>query len=170
MHTTPSAAQCLGRRPNQAQPITATHIQWQYAAVSATATCPTLASIVPSSLCCLVTLLEAMATQLSLRQWATSLASLVGCVLIFITIIIIIGTLDQKTPTEWIGLSPNAVISILSVSFRGLIVFSISECVGQWKWILFSQSPRRLIEFERIDLASRGPLGSLEVLWRRETP
>ncbi|KAI9170741.1 hypothetical protein HJFPF1_00212 [Paramyrothecium foliicola] len=53
---------------------------------------------------------------------------------------------------------------------KALMIFGISECVGQWKWILFSRKERRLMDFERIDLASRGPLGSSILVWRRATP
>lgn len=105
-----------------------------------------------------------------LREWASSLAALLGCVLTFIAIVIILGIFDKASPFQWYGITPNTFISMLSVALRGWIIFGISECVGQWKWILFTRHQRKLIDFERIDLASRGPLGSFDVLWRKDTP
>lgn len=105
-----------------------------------------------------------------LRQCASSLAALFGCMITFIAILSIPSIFDKASVFQWCGITPNAFISVLSVAFRGWIIFGISECIGQLKWILFAESQRKLIEFERIDLASRGPLGSLEVLCRKETP
>lgn len=111
-----------------------------------------------------------MISRRALGEWAWSLSALVGCVLTFTALVVVVGVFDQKPPSDWLGISPNTVISILSVALRGWMIFSASECISQWKWILFARAPRKLIDFERIDLASRGPLGSIDVLWRKEIP
>jgi len=48
---------------------------------------------------------------------------------------------------------------------RAGITYAIGFALGQWKWISFSrEEPRRLQDFERLDLASRGPLGGIILL------
>lgn len=46
---------------------------------------------------------------------------------------------------------------------RGQICYRplMSELISQWKWILFTRKSRPLLEFERINAASRGSMGSL---------
>jgi hypothetical protein len=77
---------------------------------------------------------------------------------------------DGKSVFEWNGVTLNTIISILAVSMKAFLLFSVAECVGQWKWIVFSRTKRRLFDFELIDMASRGPLGALSLLWRKKTP
>ncbi|KAI0817888.1 hypothetical protein GGR55DRAFT_622433 [Xylaria sp. FL0064] len=45
-----------------------------------------------------------------------------------------------------------------------------SECISQLKWQWFSQQPRRLIDIEHFDAASRGPWGSLRFLCEENRP
>lgn len=46
------------------------------------------------------------------------------------------------------------------------MLFAIMECIGQSKWMLFRQGQHNLLDFYTIDEASRGPLGSLILLYR----
>lgn len=103
-------------------------------------------------------------------QWIAELLSLGGCLVTFCLMVALLAHNDGHRPSEWYGLSLNTAISVLSVALKAWILYSNSQCIGQWKWILFHRSERRLIEFERIDLASRGPLGSVDILVRKETP
>lgn len=105
-----------------------------------------------------------------LRQWYWEIFSLCGCLAIFVAMIALLVHFDGRSPFDWHGITLNAIISILSVVIKTWIIFSISQCVSQWNWILFYRGQRRLIEFERIDQASRGPMGSFDVMWRPETP
>jgi hypothetical protein len=62
-------------------------------------------------------------------------------------------------------LTLNTVIAVLSTAAKANLLVVVANCVGQWKWILFAGSPRRLLDFERLDQASRGPLGGLKLLF-----
>lgn len=44
-------------------------------------------------------------------------------------------------------------------------MFSVAEIIGFSKWFYFKTEPRCLRELEVFDSASRGPLGSLNLLW-----
>lgn len=79
-------------------------------------------------------------------------------------------TYDRQPVVYWHSLTMNTVISILSVAMKALLIFAAAECIGQWKWILLQHKKRTLIDFERIDRASRGPLGCFNLTWRPHTP
>ena len=59
----------------------------------------------------------------------------------------------------------NTLVAIISTANKATILYAVSHAIGQWKWIAFSgRQQRRLLDFERIESASRGPLGSLSLL------
>ena len=95
-------------------------------------------------------------------QYLTILLSL-AC---FAALIILLAHFDQKPVFTWQGVTLNAIISILSVAIKAALAYVVSECLAQWKWILFWREERPLIDFDRIEGATRGPLGSLRVLLR----
>ncbi|RJE21872.1 hypothetical protein PHISCL_05790 [Aspergillus sclerotialis] len=76
----------------------------------------------------------------------------------------LLGVYDGHPIFNWHGVTLNALVSVLSVSMKAALSYATAECIGQWKWNLFSRGNRPLIDFERIDLASRGPLGSIRVI------
>ncbi len=47
------------------------------------------------------------------------------------------------------------------------MLFAVMECIGQSKWMLFRQGQHDLLDFHSIDGASRGPLDSLLLLYRK---
>lgn len=100
-----------------------------------------------------------------LKEWIWELWALAGSLLALIAMIALLASFDNKPIFYWNGVTLNALVSILSVAMKAFLLFAASQCIGQWKWILFSRDSRRLLDFEHIDLASRGPLGSLTVLW-----
>ena len=44
------------------------------------------------------------------------------------------------------------------------MLLATTQCVSQSKWLFFRRKSRKLIDFQTIDEASRGPLGSLYLL------
>jgi hypothetical protein len=60
---------------------------------------------------------------------------------------------------------PNTVVAILAATSKSLLMFAVSAGIGQVKWNWFGQRDRRLIDLELLDEASRGPLGSVQVLF-----
>lgn len=43
-------------------------------------------------------------------------------------------------------------------------MLSVAACIGQWKWVYISSKPRKLSDIDVIDEASRGPLGSIQMI------
>ncbi|KAJ5184801.1 hypothetical protein N7491_007329 [Penicillium cf. griseofulvum] len=98
--------------------------------------------------------------------WKLELWALVGSVLSFTIMVIVLAIFDGRPIFEWKSVTLNAIISVLSVAMKASLTFAVAELIGQWKWILFSRDERPLMDFERIDMATRGPWGSLRVLSR----
>ena len=102
--------------------------------------------------------------------WIFEILSLIICFISFVALVALLRVFDGRTVFQWHGITLNTVVSAISIVIRALLVYSIAECIGQWKWILFSRSPRSLMDFERLDSASRGPVGSASLTWRKNIP
>ncbi|KFY40222.1 hypothetical protein V495_05544, partial [Pseudogymnoascus sp. VKM F-4514 (FW-929)] len=103
-------------------------------------------------------------------DWAQEYAAVLGSTASFIAMVALLATSNGKVVKTWKGITLNAVVSILSLVMKASLGFVFAECLAQWKWILFARESRRLIDFDRIDAATRGPLGSLRVLARTKGP
>ncbi|KAK1974446.1 hypothetical protein LZ30DRAFT_408673 [Colletotrichum cereale] len=108
----------------------------------------------------------AMLSSLRWSAWGPEYWALVGGIASFIGMVGLLASFDNKPIFTWQGVTLNTIVSILSVTIKASISFVISECLAQWKWILFIREDRVLIDFDRIDAATRGPLGSLRILLR----
>lgn len=107
---------------------------------------------------------------MNIKPWTLEIQALIGAFVAFFGLVAILLVFDRRPVFEWNSITLNTVVSILSVTVKALLGTSVAECVGQWKWVIFHQQKRKLIHFERIDLASRGPLGSLFMVFRKYTP
>ena len=115
------------------------------------------------------------------KGWALEYWALLGSVLAFAGMIALLAVFDGRPIFDSNGVSLNTLVSTLSLTMKALAAYVVAECMAQWKWILFppqleasspgelfrsDSEPRPLMDFDRIDAATRGPLGSLRVLLR----
>ncbi|KAK2761701.1 hypothetical protein FQN54_001529 [Arachnomyces sp. PD_36] len=91
--------------------------------------------------------------------WRTELLALTWSVLSFLVMVILLVIFDGRPVFTWKSVTLNAIIAVVSASMKASLTFAMAELIGQWKWILFSRASRPLMDFERMDMASRGPLG-----------
>ena len=77
---------------------------------------------------------------------------------------ILLAHYNNQPVLAWNGVTLNAIISVFSAISKAMLAFTLSECLGQAKWIWFSWQQRPLNALDSIDEASRGPLGSLKLL------
>lgn len=105
-----------------------------------------------------------MLSSLQWSGWGPQYWALSGSIVSFAAMVVLLARFDDEPIFAWQGITLNAVISILSVAMKAAVAFVISECLAQWKWVLFTREDRPLIDFDRIDSATRGPLGSLRIL------
>ncbi|KAF5013007.1 hypothetical protein FDECE_954 [Fusarium decemcellulare] len=96
--------------------------------------------------------------------WGPEVWACLGSVASFIAIVALLSHFNNKPVFTWNGVTLNALVSVLSVAMKASMAYVTAECMAQWKWILFTREPRLLIDFDRIDAATRGPLGSLRIL------
>lgn len=104
--------------------------------------------------------------QLSLTLWLWELLSLLTSATCIGAIIVFLAHYDGKPMPSWsYGLTLNSLVSILSSVARSAMLLPIAEVLSQLKWCWFVGRQRPLLDFERFDAASRGPWGSLRVLF-----
>lgn len=84
-------------------------------------------------------------------------------------LIAVIGVLrayDQKPPPSFpYGLTLNTIVSIIQQHPKLALLFLIVELIGQLKWVWLRQGKKPLKHVQSFDDASRGPLGSLTILF-----
>ncbi|KAI8312797.1 hypothetical protein K4K61_009566 [Colletotrichum sp. SAR11_59] len=78
----------------------------------------------------------------------------------------LLGRFNNRPIFSEMGVTLNTIFSIHSVTIKAAVAFILSERIAQWKWILYAREDRLMIDFDRLDGAARGPLGSLRVLLR----
>lgn len=78
-------------------------------------------------------------------------------------IIILLVHYDDQPIFDWNGITLNAIIAVLSAISKATLAYTLSECLGQAKWIWFAKE-RPLNDIDLIDSGSRGPLGSFKIL------
>lgn len=100
-----------------------------------------------------------------MRAWSCELASVTGSAFLLLALVAVLLVYDGQPIFTWHGITLNAIVSILSTASKTALLFAITELVSQWKWILFTDRSRPLMDFERIDSASRGAFGSLKLMW-----
>jgi len=92
-----------------------------------------------------------------------------SCALSVVAMASLVATLryfDGRVITEMpLKISINTLVAILAGITKTSLLLPVAECISQSKWLWYSKA-RRLIDFEDFDLASRGPWGSLLLLFR----
>jgi hypothetical protein len=87
----------------------------------------------------------------------------------FISIAVILGLHDgQMMPEFWLGITLNTIISALATLGKGTLLITVANCLSQFKWAWFvGPGQKSLLEFQRLDEASRGMWGSIKLLSTR---
>jgi hypothetical protein len=65
-----------------------------------------------------------------------------------------------------VDITLNFVVAVLGTTSKATIAVVLSSAISQMKWNWFALQHRELGDFALYDEASRGPLGSLQLLWR----
>ena len=103
--------------------------------------------------------------RLNLTIWLWETLSLLMSTACVGAILFILAHYDnQPIPTWRYGLTINGVVSILAVIAKAAMILPIAECISQLKWAWYWGRERQMMDFERFDLASRGPWGSITML------
>ncbi|KAE8153352.1 hypothetical protein BDV25DRAFT_136958 [Aspergillus avenaceus] len=102
----------------------------------------------------------------SADSWSWEVFAIHCSVAFFCDIIYILLRRDDQPHVDSLplGLTLNATVSVLATGSKALLITAIAGCIGQMKWIWFSKGKRSLEDFQYLENASRGPLGSIIVL------
>lgn len=102
-------------------------------------------------------------------SWYPELTALILSLSCLIATSIILKSYDGKpNPKMSWGLTLNAIISILATTSKVSLLFTVSNSIGQLKWVWYlGCDSRPLIDAGIYDDASRGPLGSMILLCTR---
>lgn len=96
--------------------------------------------------------------------WLLQGLSVLGSFVLISVLVVLLARFDNTPILEWNGMSLNAVVALIATILKGLVALTISDCLGQAKWIWFSRQRQPLSDFAIIDQGSRGPFGSIKML------
>ncbi|KAH8193919.1 hypothetical protein TruAng_011913 [Truncatella angustata] len=98
--------------------------------------------------------------------WWLEIGAIVLSLGSMVTGIAVLHSQNENPLESWtFVVSLNTLVSILGVIARTTLAFAISSCIGQQKWNWFYGRQDQLVAFERFDEASRGPWGSVKLLY-----
>lgn len=104
-----------------------------------------------------------------LRDWVWEIAAAVFSLTCVVAIIVVLRTHQEKSLASWhfvYDITLNTLVALLSTLSRTALIVPVASCISQLKWIHLVSSPHPLRELQIFDDASRGPWGSLELIWR----
>ncbi|KAI1435306.1 hypothetical protein GGR50DRAFT_657839 [Xylaria sp. CBS 124048] len=100
------------------------------------------------------------------RGWAAEIASELFSVVSLLATVILLSEIDGRPLSSWtIAVSPNAVISILSIAAKASFIYALGQAISQLKWLHLFRNPENLSVLQSYDDASRGPLGAFRMFW-----
>jgi hypothetical protein len=101
--------------------------------------------------------------------WVFDTLCLLSSIVCVIVTVILMGVHNNKTLNSWtFYFSLNTVVSTLGTVARSSLVAAVSSSLAQGKWLWFKKRRSNLSDFDLLDSASRGPWGSLKLLWRAD--
>lgn len=100
------------------------------------------------------------------QAWTLEMLSALLAVGVVVAIISILAHFNGQTTPVWrYSINLNTLVALLSTVARALVLITVSEVLGQAKWLWISQRTLRPIShLEHFDVASRGWFGSFRLL------
>lgn len=111
---------------------------------------------------------------LYLDTWFSEILAISFSLACFIAIVALLSSFDGKqSPQLAYGLTLNTIVSIQATACKSSLLFLVAESIGQLKWVWFFQrgkdsKKKPLQDIQSFDGASRGPLGSLTILFEHK--
>ncbi|KAG6357754.1 hypothetical protein INS49_013633 [Diaporthe citri] len=99
------------------------------------------------------------------RLWLWEILSITVAALALVAIVItLVLHRDHPLPKWPSAITINALIAVFTAVFKACLMMPIAEAIGQLKWLWYQKS-RPLRHMEHWDLASRGPWGSMLLIF-----
>ena len=104
--------------------------------------------------------------QTASTYWLFEVLCIILSMACLIAVAVVLHSFDgHPVPTWHYGITLNAIISLLASVATFSLIVPITASLSQFKWLWFRGS-RSLTDFEMIEDASRGPVGSILLLLR----
>lgn len=104
--------------------------------------------------------------------WLLEAASTVLGIALVVALIVVLRVYDGETSPQFgdvlgTALTLNTVVAILSATSKAALLWPVSECISQLKWLWFaSETSRPLLHMATFDVASRSTWGGFDLMWR----
>ena len=99
--------------------------------------------------------------------WGLEIGSMfLGSICMMVIAIMLRKVDGQEVPRWQLGATIDAILSLLSGFSKSCLLMPTAEALGQAKWALGKHGPKRAVDIERIDRATRGSWGSIALLIR----
>ncbi|KAL1966044.1 hypothetical protein VTN77DRAFT_4984 [Rasamsonia byssochlamydoides] len=103
-------------------------------------------------------------------HWFLEILSFLVAVVCFVSIVVILAVHQNKKAPHWpAGITLNVAISWISNLLETWLMIPVAACISQLCWVWFNGKARPLQDICYYDAASRGPMGSLLLLYRLQT-
>ena len=104
--------------------------------------------------------------QKTVDRWIVELSACGGSVLALFAIFILLNHYNGRAQPDWpYNITINSMISFFTTLMKALMLVSVTACLSQTNWIYFRTTPHTFKDFLVCDSASRGPEGSMQLLW-----
>jgi hypothetical protein len=98
-------------------------------------------------------------------RWTWEILATILSVTSQVAVIVIVFSMQNKPLDRWRWfININTSVSALITTAKSSMLFSVAACLGQLKWIYFSEEHRQLRHFGLLAEAGKGPLGATQVL------
>lgn len=108
---------------------------------------------------------EILAARLA-ATWIVETIAISFSLLCLIALVALLAAANKAEILVWQGITLNTLISLLATAAKLSALFAVATSISQCKWDLFQQRAGSLLDFEAIELASRGALGGLQMLFQ----
>lgn len=103
---------------------------------------------------------------LLLDTWLWEILAVSFSILCFLVVICLLRAYEQKAlPSFPHDLTLNTIISILSAASKSSMIYAVTASIGQLKWNWYYARKEQLQHIQLFDDASRGPWGSMMMLF-----
>jgi hypothetical protein len=107
---------------------------------------------------------------LYVRGW--ELSACCGSLIAFISMVALLKPFEGKAQPSWpYGITLNSAVSWLNTIMKGMLLVSAAACISQSTWIYYGSTLNSISKGQSLailsmyDSASRGPWGSVQLLW-----
>jgi Protein of unknown function (DUF3176) len=113
-----------------------------------------------------LTRLQPSFRQIALQWWLWELLACIGSLLAILAIVVFLKCYDGRPQPQWpTYITISSIVSLFTALVKAPLLLSTAACISQAKWTHYQPRPRPLKDFVLYDDASRGPLGSISLLW-----